>query len=129
MTEKQKAFVEELLRSGNGDAALLHAEYLPPWTVERVLAIRAVQQYLIEQVKQHEADITACAEVADQTEVAAFFSAVMRGSPAADEKKPGIKEQLRAAELLAKHFGMFKGKEDMRPGEGEEIEFVGDEEL
>ena len=49
--------------------------------------------------------------VADETEVAAYFTGVMRGEPTADEKLPGVKEQLKAAELLGKHFGMFAQKE------------------
>jgi len=64
-------------------------------------------------------------QVADETEVAAFFSGVMRGEPAADEKPPGVKDQLKAAELLGKHFGMFDSKDSGElPGQ---IEFVGDE--
>ena len=46
-------------------------------------------------------------EIADETEVAAFFSSIMRGAVAADERLPGVKDQLKAAELLGKSFGMF----------------------
>jgi len=63
--------------------------------------------------------------VADEAEVAAYFTGVMRGEQAADEKLPGVKDQLKAAELLGKHFGMFGGKE--KEGEAETVEFVGDE--
>ena len=66
-------------------------------------------------------------DMADKTEVATFFSAVMRGAPAADEKPPGVKDQLKAAELLGKHFGMFTEKEGK--DEGEQVEFIGDEAL
>ena len=65
--------------------------------------------------------------VADETEVAAYFTGVMRGKLAADEKLPGVKDQLKAAELLGKHFGMFNERE--REGEAEAVEFVGDEAL
>ena len=65
--------------------------------------------------------------VANEEEVAAFFSSVMRGDPAADERSPGVKDQLKAAELLGKHFGMFSGREsELKEAE---VEFVGDEQL
>jgi len=64
-------------------------------------------------------------EVADETEVAAFWTEVMRGAPAADERHPGVKDQLKATEFLAKHHGMFKESKEVP----EQIEFVGDEEL
>ena len=65
--------------------------------------------------------------VADETEVAAYFTAVMRGKEAADEKLPGVKDQLKAAELLGKRFGMFSGRE--KEDGAEPVEFVGDEAL
>jgi len=64
-------------------------------------------------------------KVANEKEVTAFFSAVMRGEAAADENPPGVKDQLKAAELLGKHFGMFKEKEGKEASE--EVEFVGDD--
>ena len=67
-------------------------------------------------------------ERADEMEVAAFFSAVMRGAPAADEKPPGVKDQLKAAELLGKHFGMFSDREN-REEDLQQVEFCGDEAL
>ena len=65
--------------------------------------------------------------VADEKEVAAYFTDVMRGKLAADEKLPGVKDQLKAAELLGKHFGMFSERE--KDSEGEAVEFMGDEAL
>lgn len=113
MTEKQKIFADAFLRSGDGALALREAGYAPPWTLKRVLGIDAVGAYLCGRI------------VADETEVAAFFSAVMRGEPAADEKLPGVKEQLKAAELLGKHFGMFADRENS--GLSKAVEFGGDE--
>ncbi|MCL2828690.1 MAG: terminase small subunit [Oscillospiraceae bacterium] len=116
MTEKQKKFADVFLRSGDGELALREAEYKGSWTLKRVLAIDAVGAYLCSQMI-----------VADEKEVAAFFSAVMRGEPAADEKLPGVKEQLKAAELLGKHFGMFADRESRGAGDLGSVEFVGDE--
>ena len=65
--------------------------------------------------------------VADEKEVAAYFTGVMRGQLAADEKLPGVKDQLKAAELLGKHFGMFREQE--RDERAETVEFEGDEGL
>jgi len=63
--------------------------------------------------------------VADEAELHMFFTGVVRGEPAADEKLPGVKDQLKAAELLGKCFDMFNRKE--RAGKPETVEFVGDE--
>ena len=62
-------------------------------------------------------------KVANKNEIAAFWTKVMRGDPAADDIPPGIKEQLKAAEFLGKHLGMFKEAMEVV----EQIEFVGDE--
>ena len=113
VTDKQKRFVDVLLDTGDGAAALLEAGYTPPWTVKRVLAVPAVRAYL------------GGKGAADESEVAAFFFAVMRGEPAADDQLPGLKEQLRAAELLGKHFGMFSDRD--KSGGDEVVTFVGDE--
>lgn len=64
-------------------------------------------------------------KVAGETEVAAFWTELMRGGSVAREELPGIKEQLKAAEFLGKHLGMFKERKEV-PGQ---IEFVGDEDL
>ena len=113
MTDKQKRFVDALLCTGDGEEALKAAGYGARWTVKRILAQKSMQAYF------------AAGDMADTTEVAAFFSAVMRGAPAADEKLPGVKDQLKAAELLGKHFGMFSDREGKEGGE--QVEFVGDE--
>jgi len=42
--------------------------------------------------------------VANETEVATYFSGVIRGEPT-------DKDQLKAAELLGKHLGMFEKRE------------------
>ena len=65
--------------------------------------------------------------VASEEDVAAFFSAVMWGKPAADEHLPGLKEQLKAAELLGKHFGMFADKKE--DSDTLEVEFFNEENL
>lgn len=62
--------------------------------------------------------------VADEVELQVFFTGVVRGEPAADEKPPGVKDQLKAAELLGKCFGMFSRKE--KDSVSEPVEFVGD---
>lgn len=65
--------------------------------------------------------------VAKEEDVAAFFSAVMWGKPAADESMPGLKDQLKAAELLAKYLGMFGDKkEDVSPIQ---VEFINEDKL
>jgi len=64
-------------------------------------------------------------KVASEKEVASVLTALMRGESTGGEQSPGVKDQLKATELLGKHLGMFKGKEETL----EAIEFVGDEQL
>jgi len=110
--------VEVFLETGDGEAALRGAKYLPPWTVAQVCQVKAVRKALglTEDGK---------AQKADENEVVEYFTGVMRGDKAADESSPGVKEQLRAAELLGKHFGLFEKRE--RGFGGESIEIVGAE--
>ena len=85
---------------------MAEAGYPPHWTVERAMAKLPVRELLRSRC------------MADEAEVAAFLSLVMRG-------KPTEKEQLKAAELLGKHFGMFERR---RSGAGGgSIEIAGDE--
>jgi len=115
LTARQKKFVDVYLRTGDGRAALKAARYTRGYTVKRALESTSIRAYLSSR------------SVVDEVEVAAFFSAVMQGKPAADEKLPGMKEQLKAAELLGRHFGMFDTRENAPSGET--VEFVGDEVL
>jgi len=64
-------------------------------------------------------------KVADIEEIASVLTAIMRGEAVGDGDPPGIKDQLKATELLGKHYGMFKPKEEV-PGQ---IEFFGDEDI
>jgi len=106
VTEKQRRFVEAFLRTGDGEVALAEAGYPSHWTPERAMAKISVREVLESRC------------MADETEVAAFLSLVMRG-------KPTEKEQLKAAELLGKHFGMFERRKSGMGGGPAEI--VGDE--
>ena len=117
---KQRRFVEAFLRTGDGELALREAGYRPSWTLAQMFRVKAVQKAL---------GLTEDGKVrkADESEVAAYFTGVMRGDEAADKSQPGVKDQLRAAELLGKHLGMFEKRE--RGFDGETMEFVGDEEL
>ena len=112
MREKQRRFVERFLRTGDAEAARVEAGYLSPWTVERVLSIPAIRTYL--------QGVGETSMVANRMEVAAFLSLVMRG-------KETDKDQLKAAELLGKHFGMFEKRENQSAEEP--VEFVGDERI
>lgn len=54
--------------------------------------------------------------VANETEVAAYFTGVIRGEPT-------DKDKLKAAELLGKHLGMFEKRE--QKSDTEPMEMIG----
>jgi len=62
-------------------------------------------------------------KVASKEEVAIFWTQVMCGVPSIDGDPPGLKDRLKASELLSKYLGMFKeSKESSR-----QVQFVGND--
>ena len=61
--------------------------------------------------------------IADDQEVLAFLTAVLRGSVGGAEEPPSIGERCRAAELLGKHQRLFDARDD-RPTDDAAAEAV-----
>lgn len=99
-TQKQRAFVEHYLKCGNAAEAARLAGYSKKTARsigEENLTKPDIRALLDEKIAQAEAERIASAE-----EVLEYFSSIMR-----NEEMP-ISERTRAAEALAKRYGLFK---------------------
>lgn len=123
MTDKQKRFADEYLIDCNATRAYMAAY---PATKKESTAAAAgaklvrnckVKKYIAEQMEQIKST-----KVADAQEVVEFLSAVLRGeqedyalklingSQMITKMPPNIKDRLKAAELLAKRYGLLTEK-------------------
>ena len=121
MTDKQKRFCDEYLIDANATQAAIRAGYSSKTANEqgaRLLANVSVKKYIEEHMEQMKSDKIATAE-----EVLIYLTAVNRGETrsavlARNEvgaevvimKAPDEKERLKAAELLAKRYGLLTDK-------------------
>lgn len=121
MTDKQKRFCDEYLIDANATQAAIRAGYSPKTANEqgaRLLANVSVKNYIEEHMRRIQSDKIATAE-----EVLIYLTAVNRGETrsavlARNElgaevvimKAPDEKERLKAAELLAKRYGLLTDK-------------------
>lgn len=124
MTEKQKRFVEEYMRTGNSRQAYINAGYSGSGNsidvnASRLLNSDKVQNYILqisEQIKNE--------KIADIEEMQLKLTSIIRGMTTEEvivteligngvsrarviEKKPSLKEVIKACELLAKMTGAF----------------------
>ena len=129
LTKRQKAFADAFLSSGEEDfkervrMAAGKAGYVPDGGI-RLLRIPAVKQYVAEMQAAAEPDED---EVAGPQEVAAFLTAVMKGDARRDAP-PELKDQMKAAEYLAKYHGMFD-KDQGDGGAMQPVIFAGEDAL
>ena len=128
MTLKQQRFADEYIISGNATDAAVKAGYSKK-TANRIatenLSKLVIQTYIDEKLKE-----LSDKKVADQQEVLAYLTAVLRGETQSEivvvegvgdgcsearrlQKLPDEKERLKAAELLGKRMGLFKDKLDV----------------
>ena len=125
MTGKQKRFAEEYLVDCNATQAAIRAGYSEKTAYsqgERLLKNVEVQNYIQEQL-----DKISSEKVADAKEVMEYLTSVLRGESRGTElviesvgdymseareveKAPSEKEKLKAAELLAKRYGLLTDK-------------------
>lgn len=133
MTEKQKIFADEYLIDLNGTRAYKAA--YPNIKSENAAAVRAnkllkhkeISEYIKNRLEELASD-----RVASQQEVLEYLTSVMRGESTSTvlamcgngyqeviDKPPDEKEQLKAAELLGKRYGLWTEKLEVE-NKGEE---------
>ena len=125
MTAKQKRFCDEYLIDTNATQAAIRAGYSEKTAKQvgsRLLTYVDVKTY----IEEHAAAIQSKA-VADAEEVMRYLTSVVRGESESEivvveatgdgtsaarniKKKPDEKDQLKAAELLGKRYGLFSDK-------------------
>ena len=129
MTNKQKRFCDEYLIDCNAKAAYIRAGYknFKSAGVEALKMMNKpeIKSYIDEQLEKISSD-----KIADAKEVMEYLTSVMRGESESEivviegtgegcsdarrmNKAPDEKERLKAAELLAKRYGLLTGKIEM----------------
>ena len=124
MTEKQKMFCDEYLIDLNGTRA--YKAVYKNIKSDNSAAARAsklldIKEYIQKRLKELESE-----RVATVQEILEYYTSVMRGNSKSSvlalcgngfqeviEKPPDEKERLKAAEALARRFGLFKDNVDI----------------
>ena len=125
LTEKQKRFADEYLIDLNATQAAIRAGYSKK-TARQIgtenLAKPYIKSYIDEQMTKKESEL-----IAKQDEILKYLTSVLRGDSQSAEivvegrgegwseariikKEPSEKERLRAAEMLAKRYGLLTDK-------------------
>ena len=123
LTAKQKRFCDEYLIDMNAKQAAIRAGYSE--RTARVIGQEnllkpALKKYIQQRMAEKETSL-----IADQNEILEYLTSVLRGESeagmivdkngdmAASPDLPGVKDRLRAAELLGKRYGLFVEKVDL----------------
>ena len=132
LTEKQKRFCDLYIKLGNAAKAAVQAGYSKK-TAKAIGCENLIKPYLREYIDKRLARLES-ARVADAKEVLQYLTAVMRGEKDEDvvvtegtgngcsearvmTKKIGGRDQVKAAELLAKRYGLLTDNVNLS-GEG-----------
>jgi phage terminase small subunit len=109
LTQKQKVFCEEYIKTGNASDAARKAGYSPktaPFIGAENLKKPQISAYIKSRLDEQDAAL-----VADANEVLRFYSAVMRGE-IRDQfgLDPSLADRIKAADSLAKRLAAAEGK-------------------
>ena len=109
LTQKQKIFCEEYIKTGNASDAARKAGYSPktaPFIGAENLKKPQISAYIKSRLDEQDAAL-----VADANEVLRFYSAVMRGE-IRDQfgLDPSLADRIKAADSLAKRLAAAEGK-------------------
>lgn len=123
LTAKQQRFCDEYLIDLNATQAAIRAGYSKKNAnniASENLAKPNIQKYIRDRMAEKETSL-----IADQNEILEYLTSVLRGESeagmivdkngdmAATPDLPGVKDRLRAAELLGKRYGLFVEKVDL----------------
>lgn len=123
LTAKQQRFCDEYLIDLNATQAAIRAGYSKKNAnniASENLAKPNIQKYIRDRMAEKETSL-----IADQNEILEYLTSVLRGESeagmivdkngdmAAIPDLPGVKDRLRAAELLGKRYGLFVEKVDL----------------
>lgn len=127
MTEKQKMFCDEYLIDLNGTRAYkavysnIKSDNAAAVRASRLLDQKDINEYIQKRLKELESK-----RVATVQEIMEYYTSVMRGESTSSvlalagdgvqeviKKPPDEKERLKAAEALARRFGLFKDNVDI----------------
>lgn len=123
LTAKQQRFCDEYLIDLNATQAAIRAGYSGKNAnniASENLAKPNIQKYIRDRMAEKETSL-----IADQNEILEYLTSVLRGEceagmivdkngdKAATPDLPGVKDRLRAAELLGKRYGLFVEKVDL----------------
>ena len=124
LTAKQKMFADEYLVSGNATQSAIKAGYSEKYAhtnANKLLQNTTIKNYIDERLKQIEST-----KIADAAEVMRYLTSVMRNETQEEvpvvvnqgeysevqmvKKDTSIKDRNKAAEMLAKRFGILTDK-------------------
>lgn len=124
LNQRQKMFADEYLVSGNAEQAAIKAGYSEKYArgnAHKLVANSGIKEYLEEKLKEIESR-----KIADAAEVMRYLTSVMRNETKEEvpivvnqgeyseiqmvKKDTSIKDRNKAAEMLAKRFGILTDK-------------------
>jgi phage terminase small subunit len=124
LTVRQKMFADEYLVSGNAEQAAILAGYSEKYArgnAHKLVANSGIKEYIDEKLKEIESS-----KIADAAEVMRYLTSVMRNETKEEvpvvvnqgdwsevqivKKDTSIKDRNKAAEMLAKRFGILTDK-------------------
>lgn len=124
LSQRQKMFADEYLVSGNAEQAAIKAGYSEKYArgnAHKLVANSGIKEYLEEKLKEIESR-----KIADAAEVMRYLTSVLRNETKEEvpvvvnqgeysevqmiKKDTSIKDRNKAAEMLAKRFGILTDK-------------------
>lgn len=124
LNQRQKMFADEYLVSGNAEQAAIKAGYSEKYArgnAHKLVANSCIKKYIEEKLKEIESR-----KIADAAEVMRYLTSVMRNETKEEvpvvvnqgeysevqmvKKDTSIKDRNKAAEMLAKRFGILTDK-------------------
>lgn len=133
LNEKQRAFIDEYVKDKNATQAAIRAGYSEKTAYSQ--GQRLLKKVEIKEALEKNFEVVRESNIATAREVEEFLSLVMRGELTEEvvcpngmgdtfrqDKKASLKDRLKAAEMLAKRYGIDK-PEEKNDMEGVKVEW------